>query len=74
MIKTDAAAQVVEVWADEGDGLLSSTLDPAEFVDHWEWHCYTKPIGPGLRIVVRQGSQPGFQVTSAGTDVELPNN
>ena len=74
MIKSDAGAQVVEDRADKGDGLLSSTLDPAEFADHREWHCYTKPIGPGLRIVVRQGPQRGFQVTSAGTHVEIPNN
>ena len=70
MIKSDAAAQVVQIRADENEGLLSFTLDPAEFADHWEWHCYTKPIGPGVRIVVMQGSHRGFQVTSTGTLVE----
>jgi hypothetical protein len=70
MIKSDAPAQVVEIRADDDQGLLSSTLDSAEFADHWEWLCYTKPIGPGVRIVVKQGCHRGFQVTSTGTHVE----
>ena len=48
--------------------LLASGLDPAELAEVREWFCYTKPMGPSLRIVATpaSGGFDGFGVVAAG--------
>jgi hypothetical protein len=43
-------------------------LEPDEPMDLWEWFCYVKPIGPSLRISIRQGSEEGFSASTSGTE------
>jgi hypothetical protein len=46
-------------------------LEADEPMDLWEWFCYVKPIGPSLRISIRQGSQGGLSASTSGTEPRL---
>jgi hypothetical protein len=64
--------EIYLVRPDGGETLLSSSFDPGDLEPLWEWCCYTKPIGPSVRIAYRQDSQAGCRVTTAGTESESP--
>ena len=47
--------------------LVLSGLEPAEIEQLRDWHCYTKPIGPSIRIMATAASAGiGFCVVAAG--------
>jgi hypothetical protein len=49
--------------------LVFSGLDPAEVDQLRDWYCYTKPIGPGIRVMVDSGSPGyGFGLVAAGNE------
>jgi hypothetical protein len=67
---------IFRVQQDGSEDLVASGLHPAEVDGLREWFCYTKPIGRGVRIVVRptyEGDSE-FSVLAAGTEPEPPEN
>jgi hypothetical protein len=62
--------EIYLVRPDGGETLLSSSFDPGDLGALWEWCCYTKPIGPNVRVAYRQDSQVGCRVTTTGTESE----
>jgi len=63
---------VFRVQRDGNEDLVASGLHPAEVDGLREWFCYTKPIGRGVRIVVRPTYEgdSAFSVLAAGTEPE----
>jgi len=53
---------------DHGKKLLASGLEPDELAELREWFCYTKPLGPSIRIAATpaSGGFDGFCVVAAG--------
>lgn len=52
------------------DQIIASGLDAEEIEELRDWYCYTKPIGPSIKIAAtpaHEGS-PGLFVLSAGTE------
>jgi len=67
---------IFRVQQDGSEELVASGLGPAEVEGLREWFCYTKPIGRGMRIVVRptyEGDSE-FSVLAAGTEPEPLEN
>jgi len=58
----------VSVQTDHGNELLASRLEPAELDVLREWFCYTKPIGPSIKIIATPASDEpsGFCVVATG--------
>jgi hypothetical protein len=63
---------IFRVQPDGSEDLVASGLQPAEVDGLREWFCYTKPIGRGVKIVVRPVSEgeSAFSVVAAGTEPE----
>ena len=60
-----------EVQPDSRQDLVLSVsgLNPDEIHGLWEWFCYTKPIGPTIRVVApASSSHAGFCVVAAGNE------
>jgi len=52
--------------AHDGTSVFSG-LEPSEIDQLMEWYCYTKPIGPSIRVVATSASpRSGFCVVAAG--------
>jgi hypothetical protein len=49
-------------------------LEPDEPMDLWEWFCYVKPIGPSLRISIKQGSREALSASTSGTEPDEKRN
>ena len=64
------AKEIYLVRPDGEEILLSSSLSPGDIEETWEWCCYTKPIGPSVRMAFRQDSGRNLCVTAAGTKLE----
>ena len=67
---------IFRVQHDGSEDLVVAGLHPAEVDGLREWFCYTKPIGRGMRIVVRPTSEEdsAFSVLAAGTEPETPGS
>ena len=67
---------VFRVRHDGSEDLMASGLRPAEVDGIREWFSYTKPIGHGMRIVVRPTSEvdSAFSLLAAGTEPEPPES
>jgi hypothetical protein len=49
--------------------LVFSGLDPAEVDQLRDWYCYTKPVGPSIRVMVHSASPGhGFGFVAAGSE------
>jgi hypothetical protein len=49
--------------------LTVSGLESDEIHALWEWFCYTKPLGEGIRVVApRSAVHAGFSVVAAGNE------
>ena len=70
----EGLVDVLRVQHDGSEVLLASGLHPAEVDGLREWFCYTKPIGRGMKIVLRPTSEKDstFTVLAAGTEPDLP--
>jgi len=70
----EGIVDVFRVQRDGSEDLVASGLQPAEVDGLREWFCYTKPIGRGMRIVVRPTSEgdSAFSMLAAGTEPEPP--
>src|SRR6202044_800585 len=66
----EGIVDIFRVQHDGSEDLVVSGLHPAEVDGIREWFCYTKPIGRGMRIVVRPTSEAdsAFSVQAAGTE------
>jgi hypothetical protein len=54
---------------EHGNDAVLSGLDAAEIDELREWFCYTKPLGPDIRIAATPASGgSGFCVVAAGMD------
>jgi hypothetical protein len=53
------------------DELVACELDPEEIEELREWYCYTKPIGPSVKIVATMAhdASPSLYVLSVGTEL-----
>jgi hypothetical protein len=60
--------EVFQVQCDGKEHLVASGLSPAEAYDLWEWWCYTKPLGPDVKVVVRAGGQSRLSMNTTGTE------
>ncbi len=63
---------IFRVQPNGSEDLVAAGLDPAEIGGLREWFCYTKPIGRGVKIVVRSIAEGGsaFSMAAAGTEPE----
>jgi len=63
---------IFRVQPDGSEDLVASGLQPSEVDGLREWFCYTKPIGRGMKIVVRPifEGESAFSVVAAGTEPE----
>jgi hypothetical protein len=61
---------LIETWSDGNEHLLASGLTVCEVNEVLDWWRYTKPIGPSVKILVREHSESAVRVTTTGTDVE----
>jgi hypothetical protein len=59
-----------ETRSDGSEQVLAKGLTPSEVDDLLNWWRYTKPIGPSVKIVVRNhpGSSFGLSTTGTGLD------
>jgi hypothetical protein len=59
---------IVDAQTDRCLELVCSGLEPDELDELREWFCYTKPMGPGIKIVAtpESGEQTGFCVEATG--------
>ena len=65
----------MDVFAVQEDGseqLLASGLDTGKAHELEEWWRYTKPFGPGVKIVVRSHLQAVAGWSTTGTEPRLP--
>ena len=62
---------VFEIETDGNERLLASGLTPGEVGEVLEWWCYTKPLGPGRKIIVREHAQTTLRMNTNGTGLEL---
>lgn len=63
----------MDIYKIRSDGereLLCSGLNSAEVQEFLEWFSYTKPLGPSVKIVVRESSALVCAFTSAGVSKE----
>ena len=60
---------LIEVRSDGNEHLLASGLTPREINEVLDWWRYTKPFGPGVKIVVREQTGNAFFLSATGTDV-----
>jgi len=67
---------LIETWSDGNEHLLASGLTAGEVNEVLDWWRYTKPFGPGVKIVAREHSESAVSVSTTGTDVEtiLPSS
>ena len=61
---------IVAVQTDHRKELIFSGLEAAELDELREWFCYTKPMGPSIKIVATPASteRAGFCVVATGTE------
>jgi hypothetical protein len=61
---------IVSVQTHHGEELVFSELEAAELDELREWFCYTKPMGPSIKIVATPASaeRAGFCVVATGTE------
>jgi hypothetical protein len=62
--------EIYLVQPDGGETLLLSSLDASEAQELWEWYCYTKPIGPAVRLALKQDFRSTCCITAAGTLID----
>lgn len=58
-----------EVRSDGNEQLLAAGLTPGEVDEFLDWWRYTKPMGPSVKIIVREDSGNVIGLSTAGTDV-----
>lgn len=61
---------LIEVRSDGNEHLLASGLTPREIDEVLDWWRYAKPVGPDVRIEVREQTGNPLFLTATGTDVE----
>jgi hypothetical protein len=59
---------VYKVQQDGNEELLLSGVSRAEIDEVREWFSNTKPLGPGISLVVKQSSEAPYRLTSAGAE------
>jgi len=59
---------IFTVQDDGSEQLLASGLDPGEVGELEEWWRYTKPFGPGIKIVVRLDLLTVAALSTSGTE------
>ena len=58
---------LIEARSDGSEQVLASGLTPSEVDGILNWWRYTKPVGPGVKIVVRDPSGSILVLNTAGT-------
>jgi len=61
---------LIEIRSDGVEHLLASGLTPREINEVLDWWRYAKPVGPDVKIEVREQTGNPFCLTATGTDVE----
>ena len=61
---------LVEARSDGNEQLLASGLTPGEVDDVLDWWRYTKPIGPSVKVLVKEDTWNALGVSTTGTDLE----
>jgi hypothetical protein len=64
--------EVIAVQEDGSEQLLASDVDSRNAGELEEWWRYTKPFGPGVKIVVRSNLQAVAGWSTTGTEPRLP--
>jgi hypothetical protein len=59
-----------EVRSDGNEQLLAGGLTPGEVDEFLDWWRYTKPLGPSVKIMVREDSGNAIGLSTAGMDAE----
>ena len=61
---------LIEVLSNGNEQLLAAGLTPGEVDEVLDWWRYTKPLGSGVKTLVRENSGVAFRLTTAGAEVE----
>ena len=61
---------LIEVRSDGNEQLLASGFTLGEVDEALDWWRYTKPLGPSVKIVVKDQTWSKFGVSTTGTEVE----
>ena len=59
---------LLEMRADGNEQMLASGLTPGEVDELLDWWRYTKPLGSGVKIVVKDRTGSSLGVSTTGTD------
>ena len=61
---------LVEARSDGEEQLLVSGATPGQVDEALDWWRYTKPLGPTVRIVVKEQNWTTLRLSTTGTEVE----